>query len=305
MVEEQAPGPHHRRGDAEVLRQVPKTDVLEHADAGDLVEVRRAEALLEFAIIELQDLDAIRQSGVRDTFACQFELAVRQRDADRVHAVVLGGVQGQPAPAAADVEEAFAGAQTQLAADQVELGELRVLQRVAGVAEVGARVHHERVEPEPGRSRCRRRSDAGSRRGRAVRNGALVGWQCVPPRSRPRHPTGFRRGESPPPCRRRCRCRLRRTRCRACPGSDWRARPAPGRRVPSARRGATGRTRCASRPAAPRPAPRRRAGGPSRPCAPAQASCPWRPACALRAQTTRSRPCLLPKSRCPILAQRR
>ena len=245
------------------------------------------------------------KSGVRDTFARQFELAVRQRDADRADAVVLGRVQDQPAPAAADVEEAFAGAQTQLAADQVELGELRVLQRVAGVAEVGARVDHARVEPEP----VEVVADVVVMLDRvAVEPCGMARWldgSAFAPRPRPRHPTGFRRGESPPPCRRRCRCRLRRTRCRACPGSDWRARPAPGRRVPSARRAATGRTRCASRPAAPRPAPRRRAGGPSRPCAPAQASCPWRPACAPPAQTTRSRPCLLPKSRCPILAQRR
>ena len=46
------------------------------------------------------------------------------------HAVVLGGVQDQRAPAAADVEQPHARLQVELAADQVELGALRVGQRL-------------------------------------------------------------------------------------------------------------------------------------------------------------------------------
>ena len=65
-----------------------------------------------------------------------------------VHAVVLGRPQQQAAPAGADVEEALALAQHQLAADVVELGLLRLRQRHVGVAVVGARVHPPRVEPQ-------------------------------------------------------------------------------------------------------------------------------------------------------------
>ena len=75
-------------------------------------------------------------------------LVLRQRDAVRPHAVVLGGPQQQAAPAGADVEEALALAQHQLAADVVELGLLRLASGIAGVAEVGARIDAPRVEPE-------------------------------------------------------------------------------------------------------------------------------------------------------------
>ena len=53
-------------------------------------------------------------------------LVARQRDARGIHAVVLGSPQQQAAPAGADVEEALALAQLQLAADVVELGLLRL-----------------------------------------------------------------------------------------------------------------------------------------------------------------------------------
>ncbi|MCY1550216.1 hypothetical protein D9M68_864520 [compost metagenome] len=65
-------------------------------------------------------------------------LVLRQRDAGGLHAVVLGRPEQQPAPAGADVEEALALAQHELAADVVELGFLRLRQRELGRAEVGA-----------------------------------------------------------------------------------------------------------------------------------------------------------------------
>ena len=74
-------------------------------------------------------------------------LVLRKRDAVRVHAVVLGGVEDEPAPAAADVEETLPGRQAELAADVVELRDLRVVERLRVVPEVRARVHHALVEP--------------------------------------------------------------------------------------------------------------------------------------------------------------
>jgi hypothetical protein len=53
------------------------------------------------------------------------------------------------APAAADVEEALARGEAQLAADVVELLRLRVVERVRVGAEVRARVDELGVEPEP------------------------------------------------------------------------------------------------------------------------------------------------------------
>ncbi len=73
----------------------------------------------------------------------------RQRDAGGVHAVVLGGVQDQRAPAAADIEQAHARLEIELAADQVELGPLRVGQRLVRAGEVRARVGHRLVEQQP------------------------------------------------------------------------------------------------------------------------------------------------------------
>ena len=61
-------------------------------------------------------------------------------DADGLDPVVQGGVQHHAAPATADVEEAHAQLEPQLAADQLVLVGLRLLRRLGRVAEHGARV---------------------------------------------------------------------------------------------------------------------------------------------------------------------
>ena len=97
-----------------------------HLDAAATFEARRADAL-------------VRELGLR----------LGQRHAERFHAVVLDRVHDEPAPAAADVEEPFALAQPQLAADVVELLLLRRVEVVVRCAEVRARVDHPPVEEEP------------------------------------------------------------------------------------------------------------------------------------------------------------
>ena len=108
--------------------------MLEHADRGDLVE---GLGLRQLAVVAQLDRDAAAQAAFVDQPADMRVLVFAQRDAVRLHAVVFGGPQQQRAPAGTDVEETFARAQHQLAADVVELGFLRLHERHAGVAKVG------------------------------------------------------------------------------------------------------------------------------------------------------------------------
>ena len=80
-------------------------------------------------------------------------LLLRQRDAGDVGAGDLGEIEPEPAPAAADVEHASDRARSQqLGGEMPLLGELRVVERLSGVLEIGAAilpvgVEEERVEP--------------------------------------------------------------------------------------------------------------------------------------------------------------
>ena len=119
--------------------------MLEHADRGDAVV---GLGLAERAVVGQFDADAPAQAALGDQAADMRMLVAAERDAVGAHAVVLGRPQQQRAPAGADVEKALALAQHELAADVVELGLLRLRQRQPGGAEVGARVHALRVEPQ-------------------------------------------------------------------------------------------------------------------------------------------------------------
>ena len=63
-------------------------------------------------------------------------------------AVVLGGVDGEAAPAAADVEHALALLKAELGGHEVELGELRFLEGLGAAREERAAVGHRVVEEE-------------------------------------------------------------------------------------------------------------------------------------------------------------
>ena len=119
--------------------------MLEHADAGDLVVT----AELGYVAIVLQpDFAAILQTEGGDAFFRIGVLVVGQRHADRVRAL-LRRADDQPAPAAADVEQAVAGPQENLAQDVVELVALRLVQRLVVAFPVRARVQHVLVEEQP------------------------------------------------------------------------------------------------------------------------------------------------------------
>jgi hypothetical protein len=63
-------------------------------------------------------------------------------DADRLHAVVPGGVAQHPAPPTADVEQSHARLKAKLPADQIALGVLRRIQGAVRSLEAGTRVGH-------------------------------------------------------------------------------------------------------------------------------------------------------------------
>ena len=82
---------------------------------------------------------------------------------------LLRRAQHQRAPAAADVQQALARLQPDLAQDVVDLLHLRLVQRLVALLEVGARIDHALAQPLGGRSRWTRRSGTGWLRCRSSR----------------------------------------------------------------------------------------------------------------------------------------
>ena len=93
--------------------QLPEPDVLEHADRADGV----VRAVVDVAVVLVPHLDLAREAGLGGALLGQLGLPLREGDAHRVDAVVLGGVQEHAAPSATDVEEAHARFEAELAGD--------------------------------------------------------------------------------------------------------------------------------------------------------------------------------------------
>ncbi len=146
MVQEHAAPRQQACGLSEVRVEHPAADVLEHADAHERVP---GPVLRHLAVIERQHPAGLRQAGDLDALVGQLHLRPAQGDAGGVNAVLPGRVQDEAAPAAADVEEALPGLQAQLAADEVQLAELRRLEVGSAIGEVPAGVDHPAVEEEP------------------------------------------------------------------------------------------------------------------------------------------------------------
>ncbi|MNK35689.1 hypothetical protein D3C87_542200 [compost metagenome] len=127
----------------EVLGQVLAAHVLEHADAGDAVELAR-----HVAVVLQADLDAVLQAGGLHALGREVELVLRQRDAHAARAELLRRADHQRAPAAADVEQRLPGLEFDLGEDVVDFLQLRGGQVFVAVLEVGARIDHVRIEPE-------------------------------------------------------------------------------------------------------------------------------------------------------------
>src|SRR5581483_2574125 len=117
--------------------------VLERADREQLVELARrlAEVALEAFELALEDLDLALESALPDLLARLLHLDVARVDAGAVRPVVLVGMEQQPAEAAADVDEGLARLEQHLAADEVHLVLLRLLERLRAFLPPGAGVH--------------------------------------------------------------------------------------------------------------------------------------------------------------------
>ena len=145
VIEVEAAVVQHVPHAAEERGIVGDAHVLDHADRGDLVVARARRNVAEVAVL---DEAAPGKPLPRDPLRRPVRLRPGQGHAVGAHPIVLRGPDGQGAPAAADVEERLTGLQAQLAADEVELVRLRLLELAVGIAIVRAGVDHERVEEE-------------------------------------------------------------------------------------------------------------------------------------------------------------
>ena len=128
----------------EVGRVVGHPDVLGEADRRHRVEP----ALGHVAVVAVPDLAAVVEPLARHPLGSPARLLLGERDADRRDAVVQDGVTHHASPATADVEQPHTRPQLELAADQVELLVLGLLEgRVEGrVDRTG--VGHRRAEQQ-------------------------------------------------------------------------------------------------------------------------------------------------------------
>ena len=131
-------------GGAEEGRVLRQADVLEHADGDDVVE-----AALDLAVVLDAEAHAVGEAGGGGALGGDAVLLLGEGDAGDVGAGDAGEVERHAAPAAADVEDAGAGADEELGGDQALLGELGLVERHVGVLEEGAGILHVAVEEEP------------------------------------------------------------------------------------------------------------------------------------------------------------
>lgn len=93
--------------------------MFEHPNADQLVVKAR---LVQITVVADFDAAPVIQPGLADALISQIGLGLAERDPVRLHAVIARGVDDQPSPAAADVEQSLVAAQPQLAADVIEGG---------------------------------------------------------------------------------------------------------------------------------------------------------------------------------------
>ena len=145
MVQEKTPGTRVPPGCGEVRLEPRPSHVLEHADARHLVEHRGRG---EVTVVAHLDAAAVLKTVVRDAVTGERRLRLAQGDAENLHAVAARRVAGQPTPTTPDVQQRLSGTESQRAADEVELGFLRLAQILVSGREIGAGVGEMFVEPE-------------------------------------------------------------------------------------------------------------------------------------------------------------
>ncbi len=114
MVEEPTARLQESPEPAQVLGELFDADVLEHPDARDGV----VRPVVDVAVVLEPDLDPAVEPGVAHALPGEAGLLVGDGDPDGLDTVVPGGVERHASPPAADVEEAHARLQRELAADR-------------------------------------------------------------------------------------------------------------------------------------------------------------------------------------------
>ena len=127
----------------EVFDVVRRADMLEHADRDDAIV-----AAVLLAIVEQLEAHPVGDAAFQGSAARHGVLLLGERDAGHVDAVLLAQEQAQPAPARADVEHLLAGLKQHLGRNVLLLEELRLLERLVAVLEVGAGVLPVAIEEE-------------------------------------------------------------------------------------------------------------------------------------------------------------
>ena len=100
-----------------------------------MLAIASKDSSLKFAVVHDADLDPIAEARILDAPARKRRLRLGQRDTHDLDAVSARGVNREAPPATADVEDAFAGHEAELAADQLELRLLRLFQSVVAPRE--------------------------------------------------------------------------------------------------------------------------------------------------------------------------
>lgn len=116
--------------------------MLGQADRADRVEV----PLGDIAVVHEAHLGEVTEPLPVDRQLGPVGLLLRERDAERLDAVVLRGVADHATPAAADVEQPLTGLEVELAGDEVVLVLLRLLERRVGGGVDRAGIGHRRAE---------------------------------------------------------------------------------------------------------------------------------------------------------------
>ena len=132
--------PAHR---VEEILEMNDADVLEHADRNDAIVAPRL-----LAIIPQVEADAVREPGGGGALGRELVLLDGKGKAGDLDIAFLGEIEREPAPAAADIEDALSGLEQQLGGEMALLVELRRLEIVVGPAEIGAGILPVLVEEE-------------------------------------------------------------------------------------------------------------------------------------------------------------
>ena len=144
MVEEAAGRRQQGAQGGEVLGGPGRAHVFEHADRGDGVEL----LAVQVPVVLVPDLHPVLEAGLPHALVGPVHLLVAEGDADHPGVMVAGGVDGHRPPPAPHVEQPGPGApvEPELAADQLVLGRLGLLEGGGRRDEPGARVGPARAQ---------------------------------------------------------------------------------------------------------------------------------------------------------------